>query len=85
MLLGVAVIFLPFLGFPSSWDNIISIVLGLLIIVVSYKLIPSVKSSKSVIQPVTNSVPQKESTVSTDLPFVDHKSDQESVSVNSIK
>lgn len=86
MLLGVVVIFLPFLGFPSFWDNIISVILGLLIIGISYKLIPSVKSSKT--QTVTNPVIQKDlskAVPANDLPFVEHQSDQGSGNVNSAK
>ena len=40
ILLGVVIIVLPFLGFPSGWDTIISVCAGLIIIAVAYTLAP---------------------------------------------
>ena len=49
IILGVLIIALPFLGFPSNWDTIISVIVGLLIIVISYRINLSkvVKEEKS--------------------------------------
>ena len=44
MILGIWVIILPFLGFPSSWDQVLAIVSGLLICGIAYSLGPKPKS-----------------------------------------
>lgn len=49
---------LPYLGFPSTWDNIIYIFIGLLIIFLAYKVNFTRMMNKD----------EKES-----LPFVEHK------------
>lgn len=43
MIFGVIVAALPFLGFPSSWDTVIYIVVGILIIFLSYRILPDGK------------------------------------------
>lgn len=44
MILGVWVIILPFLGFPSGWDRTIAVVAGFLIVAIAYSLGPKVKT-----------------------------------------
>lgn len=36
LLLGILVTFVPFLGFPSSWENIFQVILGLLVAVMAF-------------------------------------------------
>ena len=36
MILGVWIIVFPFMGFPASWDKVISILTGLLLIILAY-------------------------------------------------
>ena len=87
MLLGVIVIFLPFLGFPTSWDTVISVLAGILIIGIAYKISPITKygsgTGGSNYANVPNSNLQNaqemndtdsKKTSSRDLPFVEHQS-----------
>ncbi len=46
MIIGLVVAVMPFLGFPSSWDATIYIILGLLIIAIAYRLVPAVKTDE---------------------------------------
>ena len=36
IIIGIIIMALPFLGFPSNWDSFISVILGLVIILISY-------------------------------------------------
>ncbi len=48
MVLGVLVIVLLFLGFPAGWEQTLAVILGLLIVWLSYKLQPTgVQADKS--------------------------------------
>ncbi len=49
-----------FLGFPSSWDKIIALVSGLLIIVISYR---------------TKSRDNRDDVLSSQVPYIEHKTD----------
>lgn len=40
MIFGIIVAILPLAGFPSTWDNIISVVIGIFIIIVAYVITP---------------------------------------------
>jgi hypothetical protein len=83
MLLGVSVIFLPFLGFTSTWNMMINVVCGLLIIAIAYQIVPTVKLTNATgkFSPGNSSAAPKEDIAvrSTDLPFIDHHSNQEPV------
>lgn len=87
MFLGVIVIFLPFLGFPTNWDTIISVLVGILIIGIAYKMSPvtkyNAKMSGGNYANVTDSDFQDVQKIngansmeasSQDLPFVEHQS-----------
>ena len=86
MLLGVLIIFLPFLGFTSFWDMIINVLVGLLIIGIAYRMAPIAKIPVDKID--NASTPDlkvsKESVMPTtsDLPFVDHLSGTEGSTTN---
>ncbi len=59
MLFGLLVAVLPFLGFPSNWNEIFYVVIGLLVVVVAYRLAPKPKAdSKTNLQ---------------SLPFTEHQ------------
>ncbi|MEK7501731.1 MAG: hypothetical protein AAB629_02285 [Patescibacteria group bacterium] len=60
MILGALIIALPFLGFPSSLDTVIYIIVGIIIIAISYRL----NSGKVM----------KEEEKSPAMPYVEHKS-----------
>lgn len=47
MLMGVWIMLLPFLGFPSSWGKIIALVSGLIVIILAYALRSPVPSNPS--------------------------------------
>ena len=59
MVLGFFIIIQPFLGFTSTIDTIINIIIGLIIIILAYRLLP-LKQNNPVVK-------------KTDLPFVEHK------------
>ncbi len=59
MVLGFFLIIQPFLGFTSIIDTVLNMVIGLIIIILAYKILP-VREEK---------LEQKK----TDLPFVEHK------------
>ena len=61
MILGVLVMVLLYLGFPTGWDKILMIILGAFIAIVAYRLRPEGQS---------NSGEKK------DMPFVEHRDDQ---------
>ena len=44
IIIGILVALIPFLGFPSTWDQIITLVLGFIIIAVAYRIKPGVSS-----------------------------------------
>lgn len=71
IILGVLVILLPFLGFNSNWDKIINILIGLLIIILSYRLSPIKQNKKTDIEgdKIENTKTQN------DLPFVENRND----------
>lgn len=37
MIIGVLIIALPFLGFPSNWDTVFYVIFGIIIIAISYR------------------------------------------------
>ncbi|MFA6459171.1 MAG: hypothetical protein WCV79_02110 [Candidatus Paceibacterota bacterium] len=41
IIFGVFIMVVPFLGFPTEWNKIFYIVVGLLIIIVSYRMAPN--------------------------------------------
>jgi hypothetical protein len=43
MLIGVIVVIVPFLGFPSSWQRFFEIVCGILVIGIAYSMAPKIK------------------------------------------
>jgi len=45
--LGMIVALLPFLGFPSSWKNIMFAVLGLTIATLTFRILAAAQSSES--------------------------------------
>ena len=65
MLCGVAVILLPFIGFLSSWDTVISVILGLIIVALAYMMAPA-----SPMNATTNA--QATGKASNAMPFVEH-------------
>lgn len=73
MLLGAVIIFLPFLGFTSTWDSVLNVILGAAVVAIAYSVSPQGsdhnKSAK------TRESPDQESLQSRtrDLPFVDHR------------
>jgi hypothetical protein len=69
ILLAVVIILLPFLGFTSSVDKIILIVVGLLIIAVAYK-IPVNTSDPKIL--AGNAYVKLETPKESNLPFVEH-------------
>ncbi len=75
ILLGLLIILLPFLGFNSRWDTVISVIVGILIIYLASSIQPQNLSKKDSInksQSFSNSTDTQESQ---DLPFVDHRTD----------
>jgi len=60
MLLGVWVLVLPFLGFPGGWLKTMSIITGLVVIAVAYRMKPA-------------NLPIK---AASDKPYVEHKAEQ---------
>jgi len=78
ILLGVCVIFLPYLGFTVLWNKILTIFVGVLIIGIAYRMAPLVKMNDGgrAIPGAVNSPEQKEmekNTPTDNLPFVDHR------------
>jgi hypothetical protein len=75
MILGFFLIIQPFLGFSSTVDIILNIVVGLLIIILAYKIFPtgirdlssSEVSKESIKYNSSKSLEKKD-----DLPFVEH-------------
>jgi hypothetical protein len=71
MLLGALVIVSPFLGFPSGTDTAISIIIGLIIIAVAYRMDPNKKpqeSESSAMPYVEHHSSTADSNVKTDVP-----------------
>ncbi|MCX6718955.1 MAG: hypothetical protein NTZ38_01085 [Candidatus Taylorbacteria bacterium] len=62
MLLGLLIIIVPFMGFPSSWDSVILFISGLAIIAIAYSLAPK------------TSIGNKDK----DLPFTENRNDSNS-------
>ncbi|MBU6427141.1 hypothetical protein KGQ27_02780 [Patescibacteria group bacterium] len=60
IIFGVIVVALPFLGFPLNWNAAFSVALGLLIIIVAYRIAPTTEAM---------------ATNSEDLPYAEHHSD----------
>lgn len=78
MLLGALIIILPFLGFPSSWDTAIMVLIGVLIIILAYNIKPLIiDNSKNDIKRVYS-----EGKLETNLPFVDHRNLSETDTAN---
>ncbi len=82
MILGFFLIIQPFLGFTSTVDIILNIVVGLLIIILAYKIFPVdiVDSSSS-----GDNEKNKNYNVTTkkdDLPFVEHRNSDNNNSVS---
>ena len=75
IILGVLIILLPFLGFNSTWDMVISILTGLLIIILSYRLSP-IKKNKTK-QDEGDKTEITKSQTQNDLPFVENKNESE--------
>lgn len=75
IILGVLIILLPFLGFNSTWDMVISILTGLLIIILSYRLSP-IKKNKTK-QDEGDKTEVTKSQTQNDLPFVENKNESE--------
>lgn len=75
IILGVLIILLPFLGFNSTWDMVISILTGLLIIILSYRLSP-IKENKTK-QDEGDKTEITKSQTQNDLPFVENKNESE--------
>lgn len=73
IILGILIILLPFLGFNSNWDMVISILTGLLIIILSYRLSP-IKKSKTK-QDEGDKTEVTKSQTQNDLPFVENKNE----------
>jgi len=77
ILLGVAVIFLPFLGFTLFWNKIISMAIGLLVVGIAYAMVPS-KRFHGVVGSNSQSNAGNHSKVEvdkgSDLPFADYQS-----------
>lgn len=46
IIIGIWIMLFLFLGFPQSWDKIIALITGFVIIVVAYKIKPGIVSSK---------------------------------------
>jgi TRAP-type C4-dicarboxylate transport system permease small subunit len=63
IIFGVIVAILPFLGFPSSWIAVLSVIIGILIVFIAYRIQPNSISKNS-----------KEA-----MPFSEHKSEPEKV------
>jgi hypothetical protein len=64
IILGILIGLLPFLGFNSTWDTVISVFTGMLIIILAYRLSPITKDSVK---------DNKEK----NLPFVENKNESE--------
>ncbi len=80
MILGFFLIIQPFLGFTSTVDIILNIVVGLLIIILAYKIFPVdiVDSSSSGDNDKNYNVTTKKD----DLPFVEHRNPDNNNSVS---
>jgi len=65
IILGILIGLLPFLGFSSSWDTVISVFTGMLIIILAYRLSPITKDSSIKDNKEKN------------LPFVENKNESE--------
>lgn len=65
MILGVIVMFILYLGFPKNWDKFLLFLVGLVIIIVAYRMKPSLPPSGSAENP-----PRKKE----EPPYVDHHS-----------
>jgi hypothetical protein len=80
MILGFFLIIQPFLGFTSTVDIILNIVVGLLIIILAYKIFPVdiVDSSSSGDNDKNYNVATKKD----DLPFVEHRNSDNNNSVS---
>ncbi len=80
MILGFFLIIQPFLGFTSTVDIILNIVVGLLIIILAYKIFPVdiVDSSSSGDNDKNYNVTTKKD----DLPFVEHRNSDNNNSVS---
>lgn len=66
---GILVIVAPFLGVPDSWKTIASVVLGVLVVAISYTVRPSLKGPK------TNSAA---------LPYSEHNNAPKKAGVDSV-
>lgn len=75
MILGFFLIIQPFLGFTSSIDTILNVVVGLLIIILAYKVFPIQSSESNNDKDAVSSNVYNHSTKKEDLPFVEHKTD----------
>lgn len=75
MILGFFLIIQPFLGFNSSIDTILNVVVGLLIIILAYKIFPIQSGATNSDKDVVSGNDYKNSTKKEDLPFVEHKTD----------
>lgn len=80
MILGFFLIIQPFLGFTSTVDITLNIVVGLLIIILAYKIFPVdiVDSSSSGDNDKNYNVATKKD----DLPFVEHRNSDNNNSVS---
>lgn len=80
MLLGALIIILPFMGFSSLWDMIILIVIGVLIIILAYKMKPlTVDNSVDDLKQANfkNKLELETEKKELNLPFVDHRNSRE--------
>lgn len=69
MVLGVWVAVLLFLGFPSSWDKLIAVVSGLLVLFVAYRLNPDAKPRSADPMPYVEhkNTPPRQSSIGGDI------------------
>jgi low affinity Fe/Cu permease len=65
IILGILTGLLPFLGFSSNWDTVISVFTGILIIILAYRLSPVKKDHSAKDNKEKN------------LPFVENKNESE--------
>lgn len=75
IILGILVILLPFSGFNSTWDTVISIIAGLLIIILSYRLSPIKKNKTKQYEGDKTEITKSQT--QNDLPFVENKNESQ--------
>jgi len=73
ILLGIIIGLLPFLGFNSNWDMVISVSVGLLIIILAYRLSPITKDQLSKDESEKTEIIKSQT--QNNLPFVENKNE----------